>query len=69
MRNMTAWCVCVCVCACVRAFVHACILSLYILIYSVYIPYVPYSGLISRGEIFVDWIVKTFLWISFEDYN
>ena len=53
-------CLCVCVCVYVRAFVHACILSLYILIYTVYIPYVPYSGLISRGKIFVDWIVKTF---------
>ena len=29
-------------------------------------PYVPYSGLISRGEIFVDWIVKTFRRYIFE---
>ena len=27
---------------------------------------VPYSGLISRGEIFVDWIVKTFHRYIFE---
>ena len=30
---------------------------------------IPYSGLISRGEIFVDWIVKTFRGFIFEDYN
>ena len=27
---------------------------------------IPYRGLISRGEIFVDWIVKTFCGYSFE---
>ena len=29
----------------------------------------PHSGLISRGEIFVDWIVKTFRGYIFKDYN
>ena len=32
------------------------------LLYTVY-------GLISRGEIFVDWIVKTFRGYIYEDYN
>ena len=27
---------------------------------------IPYSGLISRGEIFVDWVVKTFRRYTFE---
>ena len=30
---------------------------------------IPYSGLISSGEIFVDWIVKTFCGYIFKDYN
>ena len=30
---------------------------------------VPYSRLISRGEIFVDWILKTFDGYIFKDYN
>ena len=40
-----------------------------VLILSVKGAIIPYSGLILRGQIFVNWIVKTFCGYIFEDYN
>ena len=33
------------------------------------VAYLLHSGLISRGEIFMDWIVKTVCGYLFKDYN